>query len=831
MVLILRNGFNSLDNAISKLFIGPDTIFSGKVLLLDANIFNKVDISRVGEVVTAATDTNGNVSVSSVVGMTSDALSPGYKMIIKIREAIATTYTSLRDICGYIMLAGLIFTGIKILVGSNIPSKNTRWLEALQDWLIGMALLIFSHLIMIGIFTISDLLTNALSGSLVGIGGINFTLITQCLLSWDSAEQIIYLIMLGYLIYLTVVFCVAYFKRLLWICVLIAIAPIVSIMYAFGHETKRIYSSWLREYIMAVLVQPFHLIIYYVLVSIPLNMVNSTGEFSLFSNGFEIIYALGAMSFIRPAEKYIRQLFGMDKGIASMASFDSGKQTIDAAKKAVEDFGKKLLGVVKTAAVVVASVYTGGAAGAAMGAAGSAGAAGAGGAAGSGTAGSLLGAGATGGAEASEGLLGTAGMENLGEGPGNLLDFGTTGQEDPIFSYSPSSIGGAMEDFPDEDPLSLSRRESLEEQLADGQISKEDLSLEDRQLLGLDDKLDSTEDAEEELSQVSEDLKEASEELKDGTMSANNVIITANNVNMQGDVDNIETDSIKTVDDEITKNNEDNSTSENDDDIEIFEPTDLFGALKNVGFGEDLRDLKNSAYKGVNSVRDTFYVTPPPQDWKGKAERKDAKIKEKREKRKEDVAKQEKAFIKDTDNKQFMFENMKIEGKPILEYYKKMYKGKTDEYIKEKAEERIEKELEKMKNYAKYGMNAKQAYPIYKLEKQYGYSTEDAIRAHTGYEKFNRDPENIAHISPIYNVNVDSVSEAIPNAKYYYHNGYDNISDMQWVDSMAEKLGKTPDYAMDIDRALRKKGGKIKYNGNNDELKDVIEQINEHYRK
>lgn len=823
------NGTSDLSDAISKLFIGPDTIFSGKVKMLNANIFDTTDITSISDINNMTVNkADGTISYSeTIVEDLADAVSPGYKLIVNIREAIASIYTTIRDVCGYIMLAGLIFTGIKILVGSNIPSKNTRWLEALQDWLIGMALLIFSHIIMIVLFKVSDLLTNALSTSLTGFGSINFTLISQCLLSWDSAEQIVYLIMLGYLIYLTVIFAVSYFKRLMWICVLIVIAPIVSIMYAFGQSGKRIYSNWFREYILGVLVQPFHLIVYYILVSVPLNMVNSSGGFDLMSNGFEIIYALGAMSFIRPAEKYVRQLFGMDKGIADMASFDSGKKTITDAKNMVEDFGKKLVGVVQKVAAVAFAVYTGGAGAAAIG--GTSTAVGAESVASTGaTGGGLLGTGAAGGVEASEGLSGMTGMENLGEGAGNLLDFGTTGQEEPAFSLSSSSIGGAIDDLPDEDPLSLSRRESLEEQLADGQISKEDLSLEDRQLLGLDDKLNSTEDAEEELSQVSEGLKEASEELKDGAMAANNVIITATNVNMQGDIDNMETDNIKTVDGE-KEDLED--VQEDNEDIKLppIQP-DLFGALKTAGVGEDLRDLGNTVAKGRDSLASGFYLKGtevPTAEWSNKRQREDSKIKEKREKRKQKNEEEKTKWSKDKNNINFI-----INEKKYMERFREQYPNKSEAFIRNMAEERAEKDLQKMSDYVPYGVrDVRQAYEYSKLAKDYGYTPEQAIRANAGYEKFNKDPENIAHISQVYNVNVDSVSEAIPDAKEYYHNGYDNISDMQWVDAMAAKLNKGPDYAMDIDRALRKKGGKIKYNGNNDELKDVINQINEHYRK
>ena len=64
------------------------------------------------------------------------------------------------------MLAGLIFTGIRILLSANIPTKKTQYLALLQDWLIGLALLIFSHIIMVLIFEVTDAITIALSKSM-----------------------------------------------------------------------------------------------------------------------------------------------------------------------------------------------------------------------------------------------------------------------------------------------------------------------------------------------------------------------------------------------------------------------------------------------------------------------------------------------------------------------------------------------------------------------------------------------------------------------------------------------------------------------------------------
>lgn len=199
-----------------------------------------------------------------------------------------------------------------------------------------MALLIFSHIIMILIFEVSDTLVQLLRSTAVGLGSVNSYLFVRGLFSWDSAEKWICLIMLIYMIWLTIVFFISYLKRFFFVCILTVFAPLFSIMYALSRKTKQIYSSWLKEYMCIALIQPFHMIIYYVLISLPLTLLKGSGGFiDMAFDIFEILYVLLAMSFIKPAEKYLRSLFGMDQGIAKVASYDSGKQTIDAVKKTV----------------------------------------------------------------------------------------------------------------------------------------------------------------------------------------------------------------------------------------------------------------------------------------------------------------------------------------------------------------------------------------------------------------------------------------------------------------------------------------------------------------
>lgn len=334
--------------------------FHGRIESLNANIFGQID----------RTDDD---------------------ILAKVSSAVAKFYVILRNIAAIVMLAGLIFTGIRILLSANIPTKKAQWLTYLQDWIIGMVLLIFSHIIMILIFEVAKAFVNALGDTIAG-ESLKWQLIAMMGGSFDSSSQLIALILYHWVQWQTIVFAIAYFKRYFWTCILTIFAPVMCVMYAFGQQTKQIYSNWLREYILNAFVQPFHMIVYTVLVGIPLGITSGGGWNWSYENTSEVAYALMGITMIRPAEKYLRRLFGMDKGIANMASYDSGKQVVDGAVKAVA-------AVAKTAA----AIYTGGA---------------------SAAAGAALSSGA---GAAASGALGSAGSSlggALGEASGDLGDAG-----------------------------------------------------------------------------------------------------------------------------------------------------------------------------------------------------------------------------------------------------------------------------------------------------------------------------------------------------------------------------------------------------------------------
>lgn len=72
---------------------------------------------------------------------------------------------------------------------------------------------------------------------------------------------------------------------------------------------------WFKEYVFNIIIQPFHLIIYTVLVSSAIELATSS-----------MIYAIIAIYFVIPAEKLLRKFFGFDKAgtLSAAGSFAGG---------------------------------------------------------------------------------------------------------------------------------------------------------------------------------------------------------------------------------------------------------------------------------------------------------------------------------------------------------------------------------------------------------------------------------------------------------------------------------------------------------------------------
>ena len=333
-----------------NLLLSPDDIFGNKVQITDANIFS------------SKYDENGDVDITD--------FNLFNHLMKQVKQTTAGLYYIMRNLAVVILLCLLIYCGIRIVLASNSAGEKAKWKMYLIDWIKALALVMFIHIIMIGIFYIAEIVTDTLQKSTVLEGN---TIVTEVRKNFNKTSIFdvtgiwVYVIMYGYITYLTIVFLIAYFKRLFYVIILIIISPIMSALYATGKTSKANFGRWMKEFTIGVLVQPYHLLIYSILFTIPLTAMNSGADLSVgdttvwkFSTIDVQIYSILSIAMIRPIEKYTRKIVGFGSTlIDNVASFESGKKTIDAGKKMVTQVASDAIKIGTAVATGGASLASG----------------------------------------------------------------------------------------------------------------------------------------------------------------------------------------------------------------------------------------------------------------------------------------------------------------------------------------------------------------------------------------------------------------------------------------------------------------------------------------
>ena len=274
----------------------PEEIFSGKVDLLSIDFIS-------------GKDSYGNPIDSD-----------GWKAI---REVVASWYKVLRLIAIVALLSVLIYTGIRMLISANSKDK-AKYKEWILNWFIAVAILFSMHYIMSFTITLINSLSNLMqtnfSGIRVttnggkGIQGFDTNLIGFVrfrMLENRATVKLGYLVMYVALVWYTLKFTFIYLKRVINMAFLTLIAPIVAATYPIdklADGQAQGFQMWLKEYIFTALLQPLHLLLYYVLVGSSIQLAATN-----------VLYGIVALKFISDAEKIFKKIFGFDKAREGMA--------------------------------------------------------------------------------------------------------------------------------------------------------------------------------------------------------------------------------------------------------------------------------------------------------------------------------------------------------------------------------------------------------------------------------------------------------------------------------------------------------------------------------
>lgn len=331
-------------DAYEQDIVNIEKIIFNRVDVLDINIFKT--LSEAEEEESQSQDkTEEQANEEKVVNPDEPEMSPealaeknkeketkGEKILNLIREKVAEWYYILRLIVIAFMLIILIFIGIKMAI-STVASEKAVYKRMLVDWVVGMAIIFMMHYFMIITININEIVVNSLSelstsrtiekeyqyGKIENIKSASEIETTL----YESARTRAYslsftdgftgLVIYGVLVYYAWKFALIYFRRLLNIMVLTVMAPVVGGSYAINKAMSGkavIFTTWFKEYVINVIIQMFHAIIYVTFVSVALNLslISLVGT----------VMALILLSFMSKSDKLLRELFKVTGGVGSL---------------------------------------------------------------------------------------------------------------------------------------------------------------------------------------------------------------------------------------------------------------------------------------------------------------------------------------------------------------------------------------------------------------------------------------------------------------------------------------------------------------------------------
>lgn len=257
------------------------------------------------------------------VNMFSDTAG-GYKLkedssLQIIRDSVATWYYAIRNITIAIMLVVLIYIGIKIAI-SSIASEKAEYKRMLVSWLVGFLIIFVIHFFLIFVLNLNSTILGWIMDAQESMGyedSIYETVRTKAYeikLSAGMTGTILYIV----LIVLMLKFLYIYLKRLLGVCILIIMAPMMGASYAISKVRTgkaKAFSRWMKDYTLLVLIQSVHALIYTCFVTVVLKLTNESMA--------GIMIALIVMNFMFKATNIFTGIFSM------VGEKDGGSRSLD----------------------------------------------------------------------------------------------------------------------------------------------------------------------------------------------------------------------------------------------------------------------------------------------------------------------------------------------------------------------------------------------------------------------------------------------------------------------------------------------------------------------
>ena len=286
----------------TEFFFTIDRAVFNRINLFNANYFDKEAQYDVGDAKVDASDIN-----------------------IAIKEGVITTYEISKILAISLSLLVLIYIGIRMAL-STAASDQARYKKMFMGWVESIVILFTTVYIMVAVAEFADLLTGIFYNFRTEIiesdpefffegvfenkiRGLTFL----ALFDYSGLILTFWSIVYWCLLFLEIKFFCLYMKRLLMTGLLIVVSPLIIVTYSIdkaGDGKAQVFSSWLKEYSVNMLIQPLHALIYAIFV--------------LTANGIAYrapLVAIALLLSIGSVERMVKVVFDM-KGLTTLKGVD-----------------------------------------------------------------------------------------------------------------------------------------------------------------------------------------------------------------------------------------------------------------------------------------------------------------------------------------------------------------------------------------------------------------------------------------------------------------------------------------------------------------------------
>ena len=304
-------GLKSEDSSAKDYFLTMDKLVYNRVPLVNINYF---DIPSKGE------ESSATYQVDKLVLRQNPTN-------IAVKRQVAKVYNISRLVAIALSLLTLIYIGIRMAI-STVASDQAKYKKMLIGWIESIFLLAIMLYIMAAIIIFSNSLTNMffrIRNNLFGTSITGFTgkygvfedeirgEVSDLVFSLSGLQVTFWSFLYWFMLYMVGKFFWTYAKRFLMTGFLIAISPYIIVSYSIdkaGDGRAQAFSKWVKEFLVNVLIQPLHAILYLIFV-FSANAIASEAP----------IVGIAFMFAMTQGERMVKRVFNIE-GLTSIRGVD-----------------------------------------------------------------------------------------------------------------------------------------------------------------------------------------------------------------------------------------------------------------------------------------------------------------------------------------------------------------------------------------------------------------------------------------------------------------------------------------------------------------------------